>query len=370
MGRKDEFNYEFLNDIGLNYFRQRLPWIGGDLQTLRDTFRAEELPVETAKSIRIPVEELPGGSLGSGYLLALLDLPPEKESIRGLVLMIHGLGGSSKRAGLRRMAILLQSSGFAVLRLNLRGADPGRHLAGGTYAAQCNSDLKQVFVIARDLCRSLEMNTFIPKSSVPLLGVGISLGGTILLNACLEKCNQNDRGKNLLDGLVCTSSPLDLLESSLSIERARNSIYQRWLLKRLIRQTLSDPFGISPAEKQSLVNTYKGNGPPKTIREFDSTITAPRWGYESVDSYYERASPLVHLSENHSLMPPTLILQSLDDPWVPVDGARKLSLKLAKYSESKVKVLLTKKGGHNGFHGVDGCWGDQLVVKWFNYLGY
>ena len=26
--------------------------------------------------------------------------------------------------------------------------------------------------------------------------------------------------------------------------------------------------------------------------------------------------------------------------------------------------IFTEKGGHNGFHGVNGCWGDQVVTKW------
>jgi hypothetical protein len=27
-------------------------------------------------------------------------------------------------------------------------------------------------------------------------------------------------------------------------------------------------------------------------------------------------------------------------------------------------VLLTAKGGHNGFHGNQGCWSDALGVRW------
>jgi len=37
-------------------------------------------------------------------------------------LLLHGLGGSSRRRGLRRMALTFINAGFAVLRLNLRGA--------------------------------------------------------------------------------------------------------------------------------------------------------------------------------------------------------------------------------------------------------
>ena len=58
------------------------------------------------------------------------------------------------------------------------------------------------------------------KEDIPIFGVGLSLGGTILLNACLDFSSKNSR--KLLDGLACVSSPLDLLSCSNCIERPRN----------------------------------------------------------------------------------------------------------------------------------------------------
>ena len=212
-------NPQLRERLGVPSFEQRWPWIGGDLQTLRDTLREVDLPHEQGGPIEIPVPALPSGAAAAGSLLALLDQP--EGDPKGLVLLLHGLGGSSSREGLRRMGVALQAVGFAVLRLNLRGADPGRHLAGGTYAARCNSDLLPVIARARSLA-----------AGRPLLGAGISLGGTMLLNAALAS-------PGVLDGLFCASSPLDLAACSASIERPRNRLYQRWLLKRLA----SDPGG-------------------------------------------------------------------------------------------------------------------------------
>ena len=67
---------------------------------------------------------------------------------------------------------------------------------------------------------------------------------------------------------------MDLAACSASIERPRNRVYQLWLLKRLVRQTLADPFGVSADEEAKLQAT-----PPRSIREFDSAVTAPRWGF-------------------------------------------------------------------------------------------
>ena len=352
-----------------NTFQQRFPWIGGDLQTLRDTFVSEKLPLDSGEPYEIPVPSLPTCDSGKGHLLAFLDLPQDSSKTRGLVLLLHGLGGSSRRLGLRRMGLRFLQAGFGVLRLNLRGADPGRHLAGGTYAAQCNSDLMPVIKKARQLCEVLGENSSGRKGPLPLFGAGISLGGTMLLNACLLNKQSFKSDKPLLDALICTSSPLDLEECSLSIERFRNSIYQRWLLKRLVRQTLADPFGVSDDEKEFLTSCNKENL-PLTIRAFDSAITAPRWGYRDVNAYYLEASPLQSLCSALSEMPPMIFLQALDDPWVPAQGAKKLMETISFNQNSRVQVVLTKHGGHNGFHGVKGCWGDDLVQKWLLNLWF
>ena len=240
-------NPQLLKQLGVAPFQQRLPWIGGDLQTLRDTLRPVKLPVDRGEPVRISVPALASGAAEAGELLAYLDRPlvsgdaAAAPAPKGLVVVLHGLGGSSRREGLRRLSISLQGAGFAVLRLNLRGADPGRHLAGGTYAAACNSDLLPVLRRARHMAAALASEAGLPQP-LPLLGAGISLGGTMLLNACL------DQG-GVLDALFCASSPLDLAACSASIERPRNRIYQRWLLQRLVRQTLADPFGVTALEE-------------------------------------------------------------------------------------------------------------------------
>ena len=328
-------------------FQPRFPWWNGDLQTLRDTFHSDALPPDQGQ--RLPLD------VGGGeQLLAKLDAPLSGAEPRGLVLLMHGLGGSSQRAGLRRMGDTLQRSGFAVLRLNMRGAGEGRALARGTYAANCNRDLLPVLRQARSLA-----------AGRPLLGMGISLGGTKLLNALTSSALERrtaglDPQAPLLDGLVTISTPVDLESCSRQIERPRNGLYQHWLLKRLVAQTLADPFGVTASERQAL------EGPLPTIRAFDAAITAPRWSYASVDDYYRQASPLWRLQDPRirRQLPPALLIHAEDDPWVPVEPTRSLE----EFQDDRFQLLLTAKGGHNGFHGRGGCWTDQLTARWFQAL--
>ena len=360
MVAKDNFKREeLLSSLELQPFKERFPWLGPDLQTLRDTFASDELPDANSSEIRINVPPLKSRKTGGGSLVAYLDKPQFGSSLNGLVLLLHGLGGSSRRRGLTRMASSLVQSNFAVLKLNLRGSDPCRNYVDGTYAAECNSDLIPVLRRAREISFQLT-NEYQCLKNIPLFGAGISLGGTILLNACMGN-------ESLLDGLVCISSPLDLHECSSSIERPRNFIYQKWLLNRLIRQTLEDPFGIEEKERNALViNKKEKKRRINDIRSFDNFITAPRWGYKNVEEYYALASPFFSLIKNEKSLPRTLFIQSKDDPWVPSLAAEKLMEKI-KFSKNQIanQFIFTKKGGHNGFHGIDGCWGDQVVSKWF-----
>lgn len=323
-------------------FRQRWPWIGPDLQTLRDTLRPPRLGPDRGVPLAVAV--------GAGERLLVLRDPPLAASA-GLVVLVHGLGGSAGGGGVRRLGHCLQRAGFGVWRLNLRGAGAGRPLAAGTYAAACNADLLPLLEEARNQAGGL-----------PLLGVGLSLGGAVLLNAALA-----DPGA--LDGLVAVSSPLDLAACAQRIDHLRNRIYQRWLLAGLVRQTLADPFGLSAAERQLLA----GRERPRSIRAFDAAITAPRWGYANVDAYYAQASALTGLRARAALsaarLPRALLLHALDDPWVPAAAAEQL----AASPPPGLEVVLTPHGGHNGFHAAEprsasGSWADRQVVQWLEQL--
>jgi predicted alpha/beta-fold hydrolase len=304
---------------------------------------------------------------GGDELLALLDRVPQP---RGLVLVVPGLGGDAEGLGPRRLALALRCAGCATLRLNLRGAGAGRSLAGGTYAARCDRDLAPVLAKALALAEQLGAERQREQAGehvgehvwehggeqppLPLAAAGLSLGGTILLNAIRAGVGSG------LTALACLSSPLDLAGCSAAIGRPRNALYERWLVRRLRRQTLADPLGLAETERRALA----GADAPRTIRGFDGRITAPRWGYASVDAYYAAASPLADLhrwaQEPDGARPAILLVHAADDPWVPAGPTRALV--------GQLPVLLTAQGGHCGFHGVgdppQASWSDRLLTAW------
>ena len=354
----------FLETLELAPFRQRFPWLGPDLQTLRDTLRVSRSSPDSAQSLEFA---LPDGD----RLLARLDCPTSALP-EALVVVVHGLGGCSDDVGQRRLARALSGAGCAVLRLNLRGAGPGRPLARGTYAANCTADLLPVLRACRRLARDLAP----PGVVLPLGAVGISLGGTVLLNAQLASANER---YPLLDALACISSPLVLARCADCFDRPRNRLYQYWMVRRLIAQTLADPVPLSAREREGLTGPTR----PSTIRAFDALITAPRLGFADAGAYYAACSPLPALrqilqvsTEARQHPPALLLIHAKDDPWVPVDATLALAAEVAALpvhapagvSRPWPQLVITSTGGHCGFHASgdspDGRWSDRLAVHW------
>ena len=75
------------------------------------------------------------------------------------------------------------------------------------------------------------------------------------------------------------------------------------------------------------------------IRDFDDTLTAGEAGFRDAADYYASCSPARFLG---ALRVPTLIVHADDDPWVPSPSVA---------ASSRLRVLVTRGGGHVGFHG-------------------
>ncbi|MFM7734298.1 MAG: hypothetical protein ACKO6F_12735 [Cyanobium sp.] len=203
--------------------------------------------------------------------------------------------------------------------------------------------------------------------------MGISLGGTMLLNLCRDPALAAGTEAGL-DALVTLSSPLDLAGCTERFEQPRNAFYKRWLVRRLRQQVLADARGLSAAERAAL----RGPRRPRTIRAFDALITAPRRGHASVAAYHHAASPLPYLCQRalgHAGGPPTLLLHAADDPWVPAGPTRELAnlLEPAGAAAADLEVLLTRHGGHCGFHGAEAAseaegprcsWAERVAAAW------
>jgi uncharacterized protein len=258
---------------------------------------------------------------------------------RPLAIVIHGLTGAEDSAYVLSMARHLLDRGHPVLRLNLRGAGPSRPVCGGHYYAGRSQDFRALLeLLPSELTRD------------GIVAVGYSLGGAMLLKYLGE---EGSRGP--LKAAASVSAPIDLAATCRCMMRPRNVLYHGYLLQQMKREATAQGAALSAAERAAIL----GSG---TIREYDDRFIAPRHGFAGADDYYERCKPIGFLA---GIRVPTLVLASLDDPWIP--GA--LYSGYDWRSNKSLMPLLPSRGGHVGFHGTTDKrpWSDIAVARFFEH---
>ncbi len=256
-----------------------------------------------------------------------------------LALLVHGLSGSHASAHIRRLAALLLTRRVRVVRMDLRGAGTGLRLARNVYHAGRSSDIRAALE---------EIHTWSPPS--PLLAVGLSLGGALVLRMAGESAHRPPPG---LKRLVAVSPPIDLPRCCDLLAQPRNRIYE----DNFCRDLLFDA-----RQRQRLFPDLPPLRFPSgrlTLRTFDDWYTAPRSGFLDAMDYYRRASsaPLIP-----NIVQPALILTARDDPFIAVEPFEELK------TPSNVLVRIVDHGGHLGFLGWDGeggfRWAERRIVDW------
>jgi hypothetical protein len=164
----------------------------------------------------------------------------------------------------------------------------------------------------------------------PIIAVGFSLSGNALLKLLGE--NRHPFPGNLR-GAIAVTPPIDLSLCAAALCKTSNWIYDvRFvrMLKTAVRE-----------RRQAFPEFPKLRFPQRmTIRDFDEICTAPLNNFLSAEDYYSKSSAKQFLA-NINL--PTLLLASLDDPFIPRQTFKNLP------ANSNLWVHLTTSGGHMGF---------------------
>jgi len=305
-------------------FRPRLPWLGGDLQTVRNAIVRPRPPIENWPGEAVEFDMADGTG---DRLSGLLHRPKAETRKRPLALLIHGIGGSLESSYIRTSAVHLLRAGYPVLRLNLRGAGGGN--TKEFYHAGRTQDLKRV-VDALD-------GHVAAQGVVP---VGFSLGGNMLLKY-LAECG----AMAPVLAAITISAPIDLAAAQRRIARARNRVYQRQML------------GWLRSERGLRLPSHL-----RTMIEFDEHVVAPTNGFKDAQDYYRQCSAVSSLG---AIRRPTLLIHAQDDPWIPADDYR------AATPNPNLISLIPHSGGHVGFHGtgLDRPWHDLALSRFIGALG-
>lgn len=320
-------------DIRLSHFEQLdlppfrpLPlWRGGDLQTLRNWLKP---PKDTIDDWAAETRVFDCNDGSGDRLIARLHRPDDVEH-KPLILLIHGLNGSEDSFYIRVSAGHLLKAGYPVMRLNLRGAGPGRSFSRSNYHAGRSEDIAACL---KGLDSELTRNG--------IVAVGYSLGGNVLLKYLGETGANAD-----LMAAVSVSAPIDLSAAQHRLATHRNRLYHAHLLANLRDETGPAARGI------------------RSIREYDARIVAPAHGFQSAEQYYAECSANRRLL---AIRRPTLVIHAGDDPWIPA-----MSYAEVKWGDNPyLHLKLPVSGGHVGFHGVglDRPWYDLALLRFLELL--
>jgi len=242
-----------------------------------------------------------------------------------LVIIIHGLEGSSKRAYIKGSAKVLTQSGYDVCAINLRGCSGTANKLFRSYHSGATEDLQAVIehVLNLDEYQSIYLH-------------GFSLGGNLLLKYLGEKRERATEIK----GAVAISVPCQLADSLHQLLQFKNAIYAKRfkgnLIKKLKLKQELFPDLISDTDIENI----------KTLKDFDDFYTSRAHGFKDAMDYYAKSSSLQFLNK---IKVPTLIINALNDSFL---GPQCYPIEIAKH-HSNLFLEMPKYGGHVGFYGTN-----------------
>jgi hypothetical protein len=269
---------------------------------------------------------------GAGVRLQCFVSSPARGNGRPVV-VLHGWEGSHESIYVLSLAQLLFEQGFEVVRLNLR--DHGEtHRLNRELFHSCR--LAEVIGALGALQRQF--------SGRPLCAVGYSLGGNFLLRATAQA---RQSGLDLAS-VVAVSPVLDPAETLLALETAMPG-YQGFFVRKW-RRSLRKKQAAWPAD-------YDFADAGRDLREMTERLVLRHSEFASLEDYLNGYS--ITGARLASIVSPTHILTSRDDPMIPVGALARIA------RPDSLTVTVTRYGGHCGFiERLAGMtWAERFVLE-------
>ncbi len=252
-----------------------------------------------------------------------LDLTPSANPGAPLVLLLHGLEGSSRRGYAWNAYRQLERRGVGAIGLNFRGCSGEPNRLPRSYHSGETGDLTFVldWLAARFAGSRLGM-------------IGFSLGGNVLLKFLGE---QGQVASARLTAAAAISVPFDL---GACADALATTPMGRFYTRHFIRS-----LGAKLEAKSSLldgrIDRVRARA-ARTFREFDDAVTAPLHGFDGAADYYTRSSSGAFLER---IRVPVLLLQAEDDPFLPREALPRDEIAANPW----LIPAFTREGGHVGF---------------------
>lgn len=261
-----------------------------------------------------------------------------------IVVLIHGLEGSSDRAYIRGMAKKFSQNNFDVLAFNFRGCSGEPNLTLKGYHMAATEDLEEVINFLQ------QENKY---ASIYL--IGFSLGGSVVLRF-LSLISSNVTF-NKVKGGITFSVPLHLVEANRAIDKWENLLYRLRFMMSLKKKMKQKQVQFPTIEL--LPSKWKYN-----FTFFDDFYTGPIHGFKNALDYWQKAGA-INIMDRINL--PCLLVNAADDSFL---SKYCFPESLANYN-SNFYFCKPKWGGHVGFMPVNKngfLWSEDFAFQFLSEI--
>lgn len=274
-------------------------------------------------------------------------LNPNNAPNAPIVVMVPGIGGSSREYHIRRLAQTL-SNHYRVVVMNHRGLGNTPLFSPRLFG----------FSDSRDFADTLSyLRKQYPKA--PLLAVGFSMGANMLTRYLGQQ-----GVKSLLSAAVVISCPFNVYGIANAVNRptAFNKEVFNPVLAGAIRNMVSknlDQIQASPFNYGGIQEMLKHL---QCFISCHSHLLSKPYGYQDCWEYFDYASSTPYVE---GIMTPYVSINAMDDPTVPPDYIPLNTMLGNPYTLQ----ILTNYGGHLGFLDTqEGLWHEQPVDEFFGAI--
>jgi hypothetical protein len=321
-------------------FSSRVLLRNGHLQTLAGNFLPRTFILPEPEELLVEVEG-PVSGYGPSYVLCHCHWQPEEARAERLtVVLVHGLEGSSSSQYVIGNTARALAVGFNVVRMNMRSCGGTDEISPTLYHSGRSGDVAAV------MKQIIEIHSL---KSIAL--VGYSMGGNLVLKFAGEVAAALPPQ---LKALVGVSPLMDLAVSSPALHEPQNRMYEwhflRSMIARVRRRIVLFPAIYGDAEINKI----------RSMRLFDEHIVARYGGFTGADDYYFSVASSRYADRFNV---PTLILKSLDDPFIRMLPSTREAL----IANPNVTYVETQRGGHCAFlespqNDDDGRWAERTLL--------
>ena len=266
---------------------------------------------------------------------------------KGIVILLHGLTGSSSSHYVLGLQLKLEQHGYRTAAINFRACSGEPNLKAGSYHAGFTNDVHQLYQAIRTR-----------HPNIPVFTVGFSLGGNIMLKWLGEKAEELN-----IAAAVTVSVPYKLANCADKVDQGFSKIYREHLIGAMKEKLANKRLFFKTKKMLKEYEKLDALGDISWIKsfwEFDHHVVANLHGFDGVHDYYEKCSSINYLK---NIKIPTLLIHAKDDPFTS-----QAVLPEENDLSDTTRLLVTEQGGHVGFISRGGepskrYWLEQVVPQ-------